>query len=470
MKRSPLIILAVTLFIDLLGFGLILPLIPVYIQHYGGTSAVGGLLMASFSVMQFIFSPIWGGMSDRVGRRPMILLSLIGSAISFLAFGLAPNLAVLFIARIAAGALSAASLPTAQAYIADVTTPDKRAGGMAVLGAAFGLGFAFGPLIGGVFSKYSVFGAPALATPAFVAALLCAGNFIWAFFMLPESHTDRSTTQEKKSVLDVFPTIMVAIQNPAFRAQLLVFAFATFAFVAVESSFSWLVLYRFDHVLTGMAAQYWQTLGHNPLKSLPADISKLIPKGVDWHAFSRTPYASLSKALQRGIVERESTTVTTEMFKIVGLTILVVQVAVIRGLARKVGEHRLVRFGALLLTVTLFGIALAPSISLIYVLCALVAIGNGVMNPSLSAMITHSAGPQERGTLSGAQQGLSSLARIIAPPVNNYLVGVNTAIPFFSSAAIMSVAFVLSLRLRPLPHRTAHAPEATAGVPAAVGE
>src|SRR5437588_435112 len=127
MQRSPLIILFVTIFIDLLGFGLILPNIPVYIQHYGGAPWVGGVLLACFSITQFVFAPIWGRLSDRVGRRPLILLSLIGSSVSFFIFGWAPNLWVLFVARVAAGILSSASLPTAQAYIADVTPPEKRA-------------------------------------------------------------------------------------------------------------------------------------------------------------------------------------------------------------------------------------------------------------------------------------------------------------------------------------------------------
>src|SRR5690242_12209701 len=134
MKRSALIILFITLFIDLLGFGLILPLIPAYITHYGGKPWVGGALMATFSLMQCIFSPIWGRVSDHHGRRPMILLSLIGSGISFIALGAAPNLIAVFAARVAAGILSSASLPAAQAYIADVTPPEKRARGMALIG------------------------------------------------------------------------------------------------------------------------------------------------------------------------------------------------------------------------------------------------------------------------------------------------------------------------------------------------
>ncbi|MEP6754658.1 MAG: MFS transporter, partial [Chthonomonadales bacterium] len=196
MKRAPLVILFVTLFLDLLGFSIILPLLPVYIKHYGGTPVVGGILLASFSIMQLIFSPIWGRMSDRLGRRPMMLLSLIGSAVSYFAFGSAPNIYILFLARISAGVLSAASLPTAQAYIADVTTPDKRAGGMAMIGAAFGLGFAFGPIIGGFLSQHPLLGIPPLAMPSYFAASLALINFGFAFFLLPETHHDRSKTIE----------------------------------------------------------------------------------------------------------------------------------------------------------------------------------------------------------------------------------------------------------------------------------
>jgi multidrug resistance protein len=432
MKRSPLIILAVTLFIDLLGFGLILPLLPVYITHYGGKPWVGGALLACFSVMQFIFSPIWGRLSDRIGRRPLILLSLCGSATSFLAFGLAPNLTVLFIARVCAGILSAASLPTAQAYIADVTPPEKRAGGMAVLGASFGLGFAFGPIIGGYCSRFSLFGHPPLATPALVAAMLCALNCLWAWFMLPESHDAKAREAHaghehaERSVLSVFPDIARAMRSPNISAQLLVFAVVTFAFTAMESSFSWLVVLRFHNDILQSTISDWQHAHHGQI------------------------WSSLPTAAQTPLIERTQAAYTSQIFKIVGLTILFVQGAVMGGLARRIGENRLVMFGACLLTFTMLGIGLTHSFFVIEILAACIAIGNGVMNPSLSALITQSAGPQERGTLSGAQQGLGSLARIIAPPINNTLVQTNTGIPFFSSSVLMGVAFLLSLRLKPL--------------------
>jgi MFS family permease len=167
-----------------------------------------------------------------------------------------------------------------------------------------------------------------------------------------------------------------------------------------------------------------------------------------WQAHHAGLFSALSAKVQQDLIEKAATGVTSTIFAIVGVTILFVQGAVMAGLARKVGEVRLVIFGTFLLTATLIGIAFAPSIPLIWLLSALIAVGSGVMNPSLNALITKSAGPQERGMLSGAQQGLGSLARIVAPPVNNYLVGVSTPIPFISSSVLMAIAFGLSLRLR----------------------
>jgi len=411
MKRSPLIVLFLTLFIDLFGFGMILPLLPVYIQHYQGAPWVGGLLLAAFSTMQFLFAPIWGRASDRIGRRPLILLSLIGSAVSYFCFGAAPNLALLFVARVASGILTAASLPTAQAYIADVTPPEKRAGGMALIGAAFGLGFAFGPWLGGVLGQHSVFGIPPLAMPAYFAALLALFNFSLAFFLLPESHHDRSPSEGRaqEGPLQALRNIGLALRNPAIGFPLTVFTFTTFAFTAVESSFSWMVLLRF-------------------------------------HLYGQAGAA-----------------VTSGIFGIVGVTILLTQLAVMAGLARLAGEHRLAMFGTLLLTACLIGIGLAHDLTLIRILSAFIAIGNGVLNPSLSALITQSAGPKDRGAISGAQQGLASLARIIAPPINNALVASHTGVPFFLSACLMGSAFFLSVRLRPI---TSAATPETASPPA----
>ncbi len=180
MKTSPLIVIFVTVFIDLLGFGIIIPLLPFYAETFGANALLIGLLSTSFSLMQFAFAPIWGRLSDRIGRRPVILLGLFGSFVSYLVFGLANSLVVLFISRIFAG-IAGANIPTAQAVIADSTTIENRAKGMGLIGAAFGLGFVFGPAIGGFLSHWG------FSTPAFFASALSLANFIAAWFLLPET-------------------------------------------------------------------------------------------------------------------------------------------------------------------------------------------------------------------------------------------------------------------------------------------
>src|SRR5512144_2767985 len=182
MRRSPLLIIFFTVFIDLVGFGIILPLLPYYAETYGASSLTVGLLSTSYSLMQFLFTPIWGRLSDRYGRRPLILLSLLGSCVGFLVFGLGHSLAVLFLARMIAG-VAGAIIPTTNAYIADVTTPENRAKGMGLVGAAFGLGFVLGPAIGGVLSPYGY------DKPALFASAMAGMNFVFAYFCLPESLT-----------------------------------------------------------------------------------------------------------------------------------------------------------------------------------------------------------------------------------------------------------------------------------------
>ncbi|MFM7161569.1 MAG: MFS transporter, partial [Planctomycetaceae bacterium] len=161
-SKAPLLIIFLTVFIDLLGFGIVLPLLPRYAKSFSATGLQLGLLMASFSIMQFLFAPIWGRISDRVGRRPILILGLAGSVLFYTLFGYCTSLGPqgrllglgilpwLFLCRIGAG-IAGATIPTAQAYIADVTGPEQRARGMALIGAAFGIGFTFGPLLGAAF-------------------------------------------------------------------------------------------------------------------------------------------------------------------------------------------------------------------------------------------------------------------------------------------------------------------------------
>lgn len=223
-------ILFLTIFIDLLGFGLIIPALPFYAESYGASYIVIGLLSASYSLMHFLFSPLWGRLSDRIGRRPVMLIGLAGSAVAFLMFGLAKSLFMLFAARLLSGILSSATLPTAQAYIADTTSVEDRAKGMGLIGAAFGLGFIFGPALGGVLTKYG-YGFPAL-----VASGLSTLNFIWAVWKLPETLTRTSHESERKllsmtALRDVFSLPMLAVLVGIFFVQV-------YAFSQMEATFA----------------------------------------------------------------------------------------------------------------------------------------------------------------------------------------------------------------------------------------
>jgi DHA1 family tetracycline resistance protein-like MFS transporter len=224
---SPLVVIFVTVFIDLLGFGIIIPLLPFYAESFGASAFAIGLLGTSFSLMQFLFSPIWGRWSDRIGRKPIIIVGLVGSCLSYLGLALATSLSMLFLARIVGG-IAGANIPTAQAYIADITTPENRAKGMGMVGAAFGLGFIFGPAIGGVLSRISP------ETPMWFAAALCLVNAIAAWYLLPESRTVSASTKS----LGRMEAFRHALGRPALVLLLALYFLVTLAFSGFEATFA----------------------------------------------------------------------------------------------------------------------------------------------------------------------------------------------------------------------------------------
>lgn len=237
-RRSPLPILFLTVFIDLLGFGIVIPLLPLYAEQYNASATAIGLLMGAFSAMQFVFAPIWGSLSDRIGRRPIILFSLTGSAVSYFLLGLANSLPALFLARLLAGA-AAANVPVAQAYVADTTSAEDRAKGMGMIGAAFGLGFIFGPAIGGILTLYGY------SVPAYAAAGLSVLNLVWASWRLPESAHVPDSHAPLSHPLQVRRLRRVAAVPQAIAVLLLLFV-TTFSFANMETTFALLGQHRFD--------------------------------------------------------------------------------------------------------------------------------------------------------------------------------------------------------------------------------
>lgn len=231
---SPLVIIFVTVFIDLLGFGIIIPLLPFYAQSYGANAFTIGLLGTVFSLMQFLVAPVAGRLSDRVGRRPVIIYGLLASAVAYVALALADSLALIFAARIVGG-IAGGNIPTAQAYIADVTTHENRAKGMGLVGAAFGLGFVFGPAIGGLLTRFGP------ATPMWCAAALCFTNFVAAVYLLPESRHG-SATRVSLGRLDL---LRRARHHPGLVRLLLVFFLVSVAFSGFEATFALFTERRF---------------------------------------------------------------------------------------------------------------------------------------------------------------------------------------------------------------------------------
>jgi DHA1 family tetracycline resistance protein-like MFS transporter len=213
--------------IDLIGFGIVLPLLPIYADTYGARPFTIGLLAVSYSLTQFLFSPFWGGVSDRIGRRPVLMLSLTGAVVFYVIFGWAPSLFWLFVARLGAG-IFAANISTAMAYIADITTAETRTKGMGMIGVAFGVGFIIGPALGGFLSKFD------MSWPGYGAAMLSAIALLLAFFSLPET---RMKSKESFSSAKYLKSLGSSLRKHEIARPVMVSFLVIFAFSGMQLTF-----------------------------------------------------------------------------------------------------------------------------------------------------------------------------------------------------------------------------------------
>jgi len=238
LRRSPLPLIFGTIFLDMVGFGIVIPVLPLYAERFGASPTVVGLLLGIYSAMQCVFAPILGRLSDRVGRRPVLLVSVIGTSAGFLLMGAANSLVLLFAARIIDG-ITGGNISTAQAYIADVTPPEQRSRGMGLIGAAFGLGFIFGPAIGGLLSHVS------LAAPFFFAAFLAATNAIAIYYFLPESlPVERRSKPHERAPLSA---LVRQVRQQPLRNILLTYFFTTVAFSLLTATYALFTERRFGY-------------------------------------------------------------------------------------------------------------------------------------------------------------------------------------------------------------------------------
>lgn len=268
MKRSPLTVIFITVFIDLVGFGMIIPLGPFYATTYGATAFQVGLLMGIYSLLQFFMSPFWGQVSDRIGRRPILLMSLAGAGISHIFFGLSNELWMLFVARGIAGFFGA-NVSTAMAYVADVTGEADRSKGMGLIGAAFGLGFVLGPAIGGLLALWSP------SAPAFGAGIICLSNFVLAIFVLKESlpPEKRNSAPRKNRIA----SIASKIRRPFLGDLLIISLLVTLALASLEATLFLYVKDVYDWDI-GIASFGFAYIGLVMAITQGFFIRKLIPK------------------------------------------------------------------------------------------------------------------------------------------------------------------------------------------------
>ena len=380
---SPLAVILMTVFLDLVGFGIIIPLQPFYVEAAGGTGLEVGLLFASYSLAQFLFVPIWGRLSDRVGRRPVILLTLVGTGLSFLLFAAAgSSLWLLFVARSLSG-ICGANIASAQAYIADITAPEERARGMGLIGAAFGLGFIMGPAIGGGLSYLGP------AWPPLFAGVLALANAAVATWRLPESlPPERRQPQGAWRWFDP-QGLRAARARPELAMVFGVVFLATLAFSKMETTFALL--------------------------------------------------AQRNLAFDRGQAAL--------LFVYIGAIAAVVQGGLIGRLAKRFGSARLMVVGTALLCLGLLGMPQATTVPQILGVAGAVGVGMSLNRPSMNALVSLFAGESRQGAVLGASSSLSSLARAVGPAVGGWLWDQSFELPYLVGAGLMALAVVLALKV-----------------------
>ncbi len=357
----------------MVGFGIIIPVLPFYAEEIGATPTQLGLLMAVYSLMQLIFAPMWGRISDRIGRKPVMLIGIAGLAISFFLFAMSTQLWMLFAARIIGGFLSSANMPTAMAYVADITTVEDRGKGMGIIGAAVGLGFIFGPAIGGVFSQM------ALSAPFWIAGSVSTLTFIIVLFILKESLTAEKRISKSERKESPWRTVKGSMGF----LYILQF-FISFTLAGLEATFAYFAAER-----AGLDAR---SLGY--------------------------------------------------IFMIMGFAGAAVQGGLIGRLIKKYGEGIVIQAGIFVSSVGFSLILLTSDFITAALFLTIFGIGNGVIRPSISSLITKKI-QSGHGGVTGVLSSFDSLGRIVGPPTGGMLYSISIGLPYISGAIISILAFLL---------------------------
>jgi MFS family permease len=398
--KSPLLAIFLIVVVDVLGLTIMLPLLPFYAEHFGASPTVVGLLVSTYAFCQLVAGPVLGQISDRVGRKPVLMASQIGTFAGFLVLAWAPNLLVVFLARIVDG-LTAGNLSIAQAYIADVTTPKERSRAFAVIGIAFGIGFLIGPGASGFLTTHYGYQVPILC-----AAGLSLLSILGTTFLLPDvpPHPEGTSPDEgpvgpggkRLKVLD-WGNYLQYFRRPVLAGLLVEFFLFMFAFATFTSGFALFAERRFT-----------------------------------WHG---APFGPKEVGYA---------------FMYSGFLGILVQSAMRQGsLVRRIGEVRLVTLGFLTAAVGYALLGFTSGIALLLVAAGFASFGNGVLRPALTSLITQQVSRNEQGVVLGLNQSLLSVGQIVAPALAGALIDAgHLTLWALWAALVMAVALLLNLRAR----------------------
>lgn len=350
--RRPLTFIFLTVFLDLLGVGILVPVIPFIVAEFRSDALTVGLLSLTFAAAQFLASPVLGALSDRHGRRVVLLLSVLGTGLGYLLFGVAQALWLLFLARLIDG-FTGGNIATAQAYIADVSAPEDRAKNFGLIGAAFGLGFIFGPALGGILSHWS------LRAPAFAAAGLSLVTVTLGYLMLPESLPAERRVRTPFRLAELHPLghLGESLRSPGVSRIFLAFFAISFAMAGLQSNYA-----VFTRVQFGLG-----------------------PAGTAW------------------------------LFTLVGTISVLVQGVLLRRIPTAGHERTIALSGLALMSLGYAGTAFAPGVVWLYPAIALLALGNSAAAPMLTSEVSRCVSGDAQGKVLGSMQSVASLTRILGP-------------------------------------------------------
>lgn len=389
-----------TVVIDLVGFGIVLPLIPFYATELGAGATEVGLIIASYSAMQFALAPVWGRLSDRFGRRPILILGLVGSGVSYVIFGLAETVAVLLFSRVVAGVMGA-NVAVAQAFVADTTAEDERAQGMGLIGAAFGLGFVLGPAIGGVLSRWGYH------VPGFFAAGLSLASAGLGILFLPESLPEEVAREVAAGRAEGGSTALDALRRRIGRLA---------------------TAFRSPALRDPIGAAFLGTLG--------------------FAAFTTTFPLLLQDPLGMSSVD------AGWFFAFVGFVSMVVQGVLLGPTVTRFGERPVAVAGAAALAAGLCLLAWLDGTAELLAGLAVVGCGWGYMTPSLQGVVSRRAGRDAQGGILGVNQSASSLARVLGPLAGGWAFGaLGFRWEFLGTAGVVAAAALWIWRMAPAPEQ-----------------